>query len=243
MPSVGPAQICEPENLVVWDASFLRVVLADPHGVGARPVDDDQHVSTGDAGRCKCGQGCHQQPRGKCHPQDGAHGPIITRTRNLGLSASATMDRFAQTNPLPGVGSLLQRSGARARPDGSAPGPVPLRAARHPRHRGRYGGGLREAGVSCEVFPLTHVDLRRPLSGLQSAWRVLRTARSIGASLIHSNNVPSFQPGGYAARLLRVPAVTHVRFPTTPTALRGSCDRASTARSSCRSTCAPTRLA
>jgi hypothetical protein len=31
--------------------------------------------------------------------------------------------------------------------------------------------------------------------------------------LIHSNELPSFQPGGYAARVLRIPAVTHVRFP------------------------------
>jgi glycosyltransferase involved in cell wall biosynthesis len=42
---------------------------------------------------------------------------------------------------------------------------------------------------------------------------VLRTARRVGASLIHANDVPSFQPGGYAARLTRIPAVTHVRFP------------------------------
>jgi glycosyltransferase involved in cell wall biosynthesis len=80
---------------------------------------------------------------------------------------------------------------------------------------GDTAAALRKAGVSCDVFPLAHVDLRRPLPGLQSAWRVLRTARRIGASLIHSNDVPSFQPGGYAARLLRVPAVTHVRFPDT----------------------------
>ncbi len=74
---------------------------------------------------------------------------------------------------------------------------------------------LRDAGIGCDVFPLSHVELRRPLSGLRSIRRVLGTARRIGAALIHSNDVPSFQPGGYAARLLRVPAVTHVRFPDT----------------------------
>ena len=74
---------------------------------------------------------------------------------------------------------------------------------------------LREAGVACDVWPLAHIDLRHPLGGAHSAWRVFRTARRIGAALIHSNDVPSFQPGGYAARLLRVPAVTHVRFPDT----------------------------
>src|SRR6478609_7737586 len=47
----------------------------------------------------------------------------------------------ADTYPVPGVGSVFQRSGARPRPDGSAPGPGPLRAARHRRHRWRYGGG------------------------------------------------------------------------------------------------------
>jgi glycosyltransferase involved in cell wall biosynthesis len=33
------------------------------------------------------------------------------------------------------------------------------------------------------------------------------------AALIHSNHVPSFQLAGYAAKLLGLPAVTHVRFP------------------------------
>jgi glycosyltransferase involved in cell wall biosynthesis len=31
--------------------------------------------------------------------------------------------------------------------------------------------------------------------------------------LVHANDVPSFQPAGYVARLLGRPAVTHVRFP------------------------------
>jgi len=30
---------------------------------------------------------------------------------------------------------------------------------------------------------------------------------------VHSNDLPSFQPAGYAARILGIPAVTHVRFP------------------------------
>ena len=80
---------------------------------------------------------------------------------------------------------------------------------------GDTAAALRDAGIACDVWPLSHwtCDVRSP--ALQSVWRVLRTARRIGAALIHSNDVPSFQPGGYAARLLRVPAVTHVRFPDT----------------------------
>ena len=74
---------------------------------------------------------------------------------------------------------------------------------------------LRAAGVSCEVLSLAHLDRRRPLSWMRSVWGVVQAARRMGASLIHANDVPSFQPGGYAARLLRVPSVTHVRFPDT----------------------------
>lgn len=72
---------------------------------------------------------------------------------------------------------------------------------------------LRAAGIVCDVYPLMPLDRRRPLAGLESVWRVFQTARRVGASLIHANDAPSFQPGGYAAKLLRVPAVTHVRFP------------------------------
>jgi glycosyltransferase involved in cell wall biosynthesis len=72
---------------------------------------------------------------------------------------------------------------------------------------------LEAAGVSCEVRPLRHLDRRHPLAWGSSVLGVLRVARRIGASLIHANDVPSFQPGGYAARILRIPAMTHVRFP------------------------------
>jgi glycosyltransferase involved in cell wall biosynthesis len=72
---------------------------------------------------------------------------------------------------------------------------------------------LEAAGVSCEVHPLRHLDRRHPLAWTASVYGVLRTVRRLGASIIHANDVPSFQPGGYAARLLRVPAITHVRFP------------------------------
>jgi glycosyltransferase involved in cell wall biosynthesis len=95
---------------------------------------------------------------------------------------------------------------------------------------GDTAAALRDAKIACDVRPLSHLELRRPLSGLQSVWRVLGTARRVGAALIHSNDVPSFQPGGYAARLLRVPAVTHVRFPDTAVGfswfLRPGIDRA-----------------
>jgi glycosyltransferase involved in cell wall biosynthesis len=78
---------------------------------------------------------------------------------------------------------------------------------------GDTAGALREARVACEVLPLRHLDLRHAVAWAGSVGRVLAVARRVGASLIHANDVPSFQPGGYAARALRIPALTHVRFP------------------------------
>lgn len=78
---------------------------------------------------------------------------------------------------------------------------------------GDTAAAMREAGVDCEVLPLVHLDRRRLLAWAQSVRGVTRVARRIGAALIHANDVPSHQPGGYAGRLLGVPAITHVRFP------------------------------
>ena len=72
---------------------------------------------------------------------------------------------------------------------------------------------LRSAGVSCEVRPLEHLDKRHPVAWAQSVAGVVGVARRLGVSLIHANDVPSFQPGGFAARLLGMPSITHVRFP------------------------------
>jgi glycosyltransferase involved in cell wall biosynthesis len=68
-------------------------------------------------------------------------------------------------------------------------------------------------GIPCEVASLHRTDLRHPLAAARSVAAVLKTAFRERASLIHTNETPSFQPAGYAARLLRIPSVTHVRFP------------------------------
>ncbi len=78
---------------------------------------------------------------------------------------------------------------------------------------GDTAAALRTAGVSCEVLPIEHLDRRHPVKWARALWRLLRVARRLGPALIHANDVPSFQPGGYVARLLGLPAVTHVRFP------------------------------
>ncbi|MES1255496.1 MAG: glycosyltransferase family 4 protein [Acidobacteriota bacterium] len=80
---------------------------------------------------------------------------------------------------------------------------------------GEFVAHVRDMGISCDVVRLEPLDRRRPLASARSVAAVVRAAVRHRASLIHSNETPSFQPGGYAARLLRVPAVTHVRFPDT----------------------------
>lgn len=74
---------------------------------------------------------------------------------------------------------------------------------------------LRGAGVSCDLLALAHLDRRHPIRWAQSVLGLLAIARRVRPHLIHANDVPSFQPGGYVARLQSVPALTHVRFPDT----------------------------
>jgi glycosyltransferase involved in cell wall biosynthesis len=78
---------------------------------------------------------------------------------------------------------------------------------------GEFVSQVRAMGIPCEVIGLRPLERRHPLAGALSIARVLKAARRHGASVIHSNELPSFQPAGYAARVLRIPAVTHVRFP------------------------------
>jgi glycosyltransferase involved in cell wall biosynthesis len=78
---------------------------------------------------------------------------------------------------------------------------------------GELTAQMRARGIPCEVHPIRYFDRRALLAWTRSVAAVLRVARRIRPALVHSNDVPSFQPGGYAARLLRIPALSHVRFP------------------------------
>src|SRR5262252_964251 len=78
---------------------------------------------------------------------------------------------------------------------------------------GEFVSQVRATGTRCEIASLLQLDLRRPLASTRSVATVLRAALRHRVSLIHANEAPSFQPGGYAARMLGIPAVTHIRFP------------------------------
>jgi glycosyltransferase involved in cell wall biosynthesis len=80
---------------------------------------------------------------------------------------------------------------------------------------GEFAAQVKAMGVECRTVTLKQLERGRPLAGLKSIAAVIAAAMRYRVSLIHSNDAPSFQPGGYAARALRMPAVTHVRFPDT----------------------------
>ena len=79
---------------------------------------------------------------------------------------------------------------------------------------------LERAGIATDVVPLAHLGRHQGARWARSAWTIWRLARRIRPALIHSNDVPSFQPGGHVARWMRVPALTHVRFPDSDAGFR-----------------------
>jgi len=79
--------------------------------------------------------------------------------------------------------------------------------------KGEFASQVRARQIPCDVVSLRQLDRRHPLKGAMSIAAVLRTAIRHRVALIHSNELASFQPGGYAARVLRIPSTTHVRFP------------------------------
>jgi glycosyltransferase involved in cell wall biosynthesis len=78
---------------------------------------------------------------------------------------------------------------------------------------GELAAQLRDLRVPHEISPIVPLDRRQPVVSARSLAGVLRAIRRHRPSVIHANDVPSFQPGGYAARLWGLPALTHVRFP------------------------------
>lgn len=85
---------------------------------------------------------------------------------------------------------------------------------------GEFAQQVRALGVRCHVLPLVQLDRGRPLSTVTATLRVIAMAYRLRPSIIHANDMPSYQPGGVAARALGIPAVTHLRFPDTGDAYR-----------------------
>jgi glycosyltransferase involved in cell wall biosynthesis len=78
---------------------------------------------------------------------------------------------------------------------------------------GELASELRSRRIEVVPLSIAYSSLRHAPAWLASVGRLARLARRRRAVLVHANDLPSFQPGGYAARLLGLPALTHVRFP------------------------------
>jgi L-malate glycosyltransferase len=85
---------------------------------------------------------------------------------------------------------------------------------------GELAAQVRALGIRCNIVPITPLDRAKPFSSSLSVARVTAAAMRFRPAIIHTNDMPSYQPGGYAARLLGIPVVTHLRFPDRPEGYR-----------------------
>ena len=85
---------------------------------------------------------------------------------------------------------------------------------------GELESELRSRRMTTAHVPITYTGLRTLPNWIVHVGRLTALARRERAALVHANDVPSFQPAGYAARWLGCRAVTHVRFPDTGTGFR-----------------------
>lgn len=85
---------------------------------------------------------------------------------------------------------------------------------------GELAEALRSRGIETIHVPIVYAEPRRLVSWAAAVARLMWFARRERAALIHANDAPSFQPAGYVAKLSRLPAVTHVRFPDTADGFR-----------------------
>lgn len=80
---------------------------------------------------------------------------------------------------------------------------------------GELAAELRARQICTIHHPIVYAGAKTLPSWVRCVSRLAWIARRERACVIHSNDVPSFQPAGYVARALRIPALTHVRFPDT----------------------------
>lgn len=79
--------------------------------------------------------------------------------------------------------------------------------------RGELLKQLIEHGIPCAHVPLFMTGVSTFPRWALAVARLTMLARRHRAEVVHANEAPSFQIAGYVAKLLRLPALTHVRFP------------------------------
>lgn len=83
--------------------------------------------------------------------------------------------------------------------------------------KGELERELRARGIRTYHVPIAYTGVRTLPAWAASVGRLTFVCRREGAAIVHANDVPSFQPAGYAARLLGLPSIAHVRFPDSRT--------------------------
>jgi len=86
--------------------------------------------------------------------------------------------------------------------------------------KGDLEADLRSRGIRTYHVPTTYATTRTLPAWTATVARLAGICIRERVTIAHSNDVPSFQPAGYAARLLRLPAITHVRFPDSRSGFR-----------------------
>jgi len=85
---------------------------------------------------------------------------------------------------------------------------------------GELANQVRALGLRCHVSPLQQLTRRRPVASTWSASHVAIEALRTRPDIVHANDMPSYQAGGFVSKLLGIPAVTHLRFPDSAEAYR-----------------------
>lgn len=78
---------------------------------------------------------------------------------------------------------------------------------------GGLAAELRARQIPAVQLPIVYTGARRLPAWSACVARFAWLAWRERAKILHANDVPSFQPAGYAARSVGLPAVVHVRFP------------------------------
>ena len=78
---------------------------------------------------------------------------------------------------------------------------------------GEFAAQVRALDIPCRVIPLRRLEKTSPIGSCWAVARVIAAAARLRPALIHSNDMQSYAPGGYASRVLGVPVVSHLRFP------------------------------
>ncbi len=85
---------------------------------------------------------------------------------------------------------------------------------------GQFTDFLVDMGIAHTIYPFTPLELRDPLKALATTRRWRRIIKDIRPDVIHANGFDISRSFALAAGSLRVPYITHVRFPVEPDGAR-----------------------